>query len=299
MIAAAGCAHPVSPPAPVAGCAPQEFAIAGVCMAPDEAARYCGKGAHPEGGGCRPVACTEGEPIDLSSGECLPLLSLRRLVTEQGGSLTGDSGVGCKLPEAGLVVEGSSLACLARPSFCGRGARWKDNACHPDPTCPLGAIADLEGACVPVVRRSGPDTIVDVGAWIRVVIGPDGGDGTPTVCGPLVARPWRAGVISHGNAIVDVQLDFVFPDNNVKDAKISIAGHKQADPHNVEASTSVPIARYMEPVTEALRSLGGTSNAASASVRVRCPLEGGSDIAGAARPTKDDAPHTHRGKHPS
>jgi len=243
-----------------------------------------------------PLACTEGEPIDLASGECVPVLSLRRL--EGGGrrSVDLDAGLGCVNADAGLVVEGDNLACLPHAASCGRGARWKDGACRPDPICPLGTIADPVGACVSVVHRDHGETLVDVGAWIRTVIGPDGGEGTRAICGPLSERPWRAGVISHGNAVIDVQVDMVFPDNEVKAAHVAVLARRHFDAHNVEASSAVPAGRYMEPLWNALRTLGGLSSAASATVHVHCALDGGGDVAGAPHPEKEDSGRAHAGK---
>ena len=320
----AGCAQPVVAPRATASsvCAAGAFPIAGFCMPDEDAKAYCGKGARPEGGGCLPISCAEGEPIDLASGECLPVLSFKRLLAERaehddagaaarrgagGGGGGGakeeeadgggnsaearserDAGAGCLSPEAGLIVEGTSIGCLSRAFECGRGARWRGGACHADPVCPLGSIVDAQGGCVTVLQKVRGEAVLDVGAWIRVMVGPDGGDGSAAICGPLEERPWRAGVIPHGNAKVEVQVDFVFPDNDVKGAKVTVSAKKRIDPHVMETATLVPAARYLDPVWNALRSLGGVANASSASVRVHCQLDGGNDLAGARHPFAPD-----------
>jgi hypothetical protein len=262
-------------------------------MSMDDAKEYCGKGARPEGGGCMPIECANGEPVDLASGDCVPLLSLRKLMA---ATMKPDAALGCLNADAGIIAEGTSVGCLEHSNLCGRGARWRDG-CHADPVCPVGTIADPVGACVAVVRKLGPETIVDVGAWLRVVVGPDGGDGTSAVCGPLIERPWRAGVSSHGSAEVDVQVDLLFPDNDVKRAEVTVSAAKHDDPRTVDPGASVPAARYMDPLWSALRRLGGTANAASATVRVRCAVDGGTDLAGTP-PTPPAAKDEHpKGRH--
>ena len=91
-----------------------------------------------------------------------------------------------------------------------------------------------------------------------------------------------------------MQVDFVFPDNEVKGAKVTVAAKKRLDPHVMETATSVPAARYLDPLWNALRSLGGVANASSASVRVRCQLDGGTDLAGLRHPF---APDPQAGRH--
>ena len=88
--------------------------------------------------------------------------------------------------------------------------------------------------------------------------------------------------------MVEVRVDLVFPDNEVKSARVNVSAHRRSDPHDTEASPSVPIAKYMEPVWNALRALGGVASAASASVRVTCALDGGGSVLGAPPPEKPE-----------
>jgi len=291
------CEQPVvvAPPPGVAPCAPGTFAIAGVCLSAEDAAVYCGKGAKPEGGGCAPIVCREAEPVDLATGQCVPVLTLRRL--ESRGRLRPDAGVGCSVLDAGLVVEGESFACLPHASLCGRGARWADGACRPDPVCPPGTIADPHGACAAVLTTARGERVLDVGAWIRLMIGPDEGEGTAAVCGPLLERPWRAGVIAHGSRAVEVQVDLVFPDNEVKAASARVHAETRYDPRTMSARTPVAVGKYLEPLWNTLHALGGIASAASASVRVACTLDGGGNVLGApAQDGEAPPPPHHHGK---
>lgn len=281
------CANHVASVKAAPACPAGTFGIAGVCLTHDQAVAYCGKGARPEGGGCAPTACDHDAPTDLASGECIPRLSLRTIEGRRGAP---DAEAGCT-SDAGLVIEGESMACLPRPLLCGRGATWASGACRPDPVCPAGAIADATGACVTVVGGTGADRVLDVGAWIRLVLGPDGGDGTPAVCGPLRERPWRAGVAAHGSATIDVRVDLVFPDNAVSAAQAEVRARRHFDPHDMDSATPVAAARSMDPLWDALRAVGGTASAASASVEVRCPIEGGFDVPGGPPPRKESPSH--------
>jgi hypothetical protein len=140
------------------------------------------------------------------------------------------------------------------------------------------------------VVSGGPgERTVDVGSWVRLVIGPDGGEGTSAICGPLDARPWRSGVTSHGKAVVDVKVDLVFPDNEVKAARVDVRARRGFDPRDAETALSVGAARYMELLWKALRSLDGVATASSVTVSVHCTIDGGGDVLGVPPPEAVDA----------
>jgi hypothetical protein len=142
---------------------------------------------------------------------------------------------------------------------------------------------------VSVISGGPPEHTVDVGSWVRLVIGPDGGEGTRAICAPLDARPWRSGVTPHGKAIVDVKVDLLFPDNEVKGARVDVIARRESDPSAAETALSVGAGRYMELLWKALRSLDGVTSASSVTVRVHCTIDGGSDVLGAPPPEKLDA----------
>jgi hypothetical protein len=273
--------------------------IAGACLSHEEAVAYCGKESKPEAGGCAPTVCDSDEPIDLTTGACVPRLTLRKVESDQRIAPARDGGLGCTDGDAGLVVEGDDLACVPRGVLCGRGARWSEGSCHPDPACAVGSVPDPSGACVPVVSRRDGQKILDVGAWIRLVVGPDGGEGTSAVCGPLRERPWRAGVSPHTTALIEVRVAVVFPDNDVKTAHVEAAGKRRFDAHNFDSTAPVPVVRALEPVWIALRAIGGEANAASATTTVRCVIDGGGDVAGGATPRKEGSGHSASAKPPS
>jgi hypothetical protein len=286
LLGVLGCTRPASSPASLTACPPHTFVIAGACLDEDDARAYCGSGAQPEVGGCAPATCSTGEPVDLASGECVPRLGLRKMAAAHKLDLKADGPLACAKEGAAMSVEGTSFACLPRAASCGRGSRWSESTCHPDPACPLGSVPDAKGACVAVLRRGPRESTLDVGAWIRLVVGPDGGDGTNTICGPLVQRPWLASVVAHGKATLDVQVSFVFPDNDVAQARVTVKARRRFDPHSDDPLTPVVLATHLDPVWKALRAIGGVANAASATTAVHCNLEGGSDSTGIPQPAK-------------
>jgi hypothetical protein len=287
------CAHPVPGAASGSGSCPRSSLSAlGVCLDDEEARAYCGVAARPALGGCTPITCDDAEPVDLATGDCIPALALRKLA----GGGREDARVGCAADEAGLVAEGESVACLPRRVTCGRGARWTGAACEADPVCPPGAIADESGGCTAVVHGDGSDRTLDVGGWIRLVVGPDGGNGSSAVCGPLAPRPWLVPVSSHAVATVEVEVDLIFPDNAVSDARATVKARKRLDPHNTEPGGAIVVAKYMEPLWKSLRRFGGVANASSATVTVRCEVSGGADITHTHGPKTDAAPSNAKPK---
>lgn len=262
-----------TPPA----CAAHTFPLAGACVPEEDARAYCGNVAAPEAGGCVQNACAAGDPLDLGSGECVPRMKLHKLASARNVDRVDDGLLGCAKDDAALSVEGSNVVCIPRKVQCGRGARWSIDHCRPDAACPAGSVPDSAGACVGVVRRENGESVLDVGTWIRSVVGPDGGEGTSAICGPVMERPWLAGVVAHGNAVLEVQVDIVFPDNDVAHARVTAKARRRFDPHSAEPASLMTVTESLEPVWKALRSVGGVASAASASAGVHCALEGGTD----------------------
>jgi hypothetical protein len=289
------CTHAATTPTIPAACAAHTFPLAGACVSEDDARAYCGKVATPEAGGCAPSSCPAGDPLDLASGECVPRLKLRKLAATRNVDRVDDAVLGCAKDGAALSVEGSNVACIPRKAQCGRGAHWSDDRCHPDPACPPGSVPDRAGTCVGVSHRENGENVLDVGTWIRAVVGPDGGEGTAAICGPIVARPWLAGVVAHGNAVLEVEVDMVFPDNDVAHARVTAKASRRFDPHTAEPASLSMVTEELEPLWKALRSLGGVASAASASTEVHCAVEGGTDAIAVPR-EKDASASTDSGK---
>jgi len=288
--AVTGCARPPIAPAPPSACPEHTTPIAGACLSEADAHAYCGNAARPASGGCSPSACAGVEPIDLGTGECVTMRTLRKLAATLKVDVKNDATLGCAKSDARLSVDGTSVACLARATRCGRGGAWAEGACHADPACPRGSVPDAAGACVAVVHRDHGEAVLDVGTWVRLVIGPDGGKGTSTICGPLAERPWLAGIVPHAHGVVDVVTSIVFPDNDVGGARVTVNATRQQDPHMADTFAPIALTKELDPVWKTLRGLGGVANAASASAVVHCTVDGGTEAVAIPRGDKEGPP---------
>jgi hypothetical protein len=96
-------------------------------------------------------------------------------------------------------------------------------------------------------------------------------------------------VPAHGKAVVGVQVDIVFPDNIVSDARVAVHGSRDPDEHDLNPLSEVPLEDLLAPVWVALRASGGISSAASAKVQVRCTMDGGEPLS-TARTDGQDGP---------
>ena len=264
----ASCGRPVAATSAKGVCPPQLSPLAGACLEHDEASAYCGKEAKPEGGGCARNPCSEGLARDLESGECVARIPRGTRTEEPGGAADAGALGTCSAETVEVVVSGPHRACLPRARTCGRGAHFRDAACHVDPACPPGSLAEADGSCHLVVSRSGEEALLDVGTWLRLIVGPDGGNGSSALCGPLALRPWLAGLAARETGEVDVNVDLIFPDNEVRDVRVTTVAERY-DPHNASPPPRLSVEKYLDPMWQALRSIGGIANASSATVHVR------------------------------
>jgi hypothetical protein len=155
----------------------------------------------------------------------------------------------------------------ARPPSLGCVAR---STTAPARTCPAGSILDLGGACVRVIESSAceKETRVDVGRWLRAVIGPDGGEGAPPLCSALGRGPGPlAPATGQGDPRLAVSLSF--PDNDVS---LVVARARALAPEGAfDAANTAELEQVLRPMVDALRSLGGTASQAIVATTVHCP----------------------------
>ena len=156
------------------------------------------------------------------------------LVCHEGGELTTGT--------VDAAPPGPRLGCLPRLEAA-HGAR-----------CPAGSLAE-GAACRPVRSSQG----VDVGAWLRSVIGPEGGPAAPPLCDALARS---AGALAVPVSVdVQVELTLLFPDNDVSQVSATVRG---------SGATTAELEQVLAPLIEALRSLGGTADQAALATTVRC-----------------------------
>jgi hypothetical protein len=255
--------------------------------------------------GCVFRACSGGEVLDVVSGACVAPPGIAGLLPAAPAA-RGPGLEVCPPPLAPVVSEGR-LACLAPEAQCPRGTRLDGNQCvRPNP-CPPGALADetTRASCRPVVTQ-GPDSqrsgfghggseshVVDVGAWAALVLGADGGPGSPELCRPLAQQPdaftsLRAALDASkgGSAALRLRISLTLPDQDVTrvHAQVEVALEPEAPHRSAGASpppsSAGPAAQPAQAAAEEavgtllepLRGLGGEGNAREVKVEVRCEL---------------------------
>jgi hypothetical protein len=241
--------------------------VRGACVDDAAVARYCGRAAHWDGA-CVDDACPAGQVRDDVTAECLGTRALRAIGERQQ---TGDV-PSCR---EGLVLRIAA----------GRARCDAQRAPIPRDRCPAGqALEPTSGACV-VLRVADS---VDATAWARAVLGADGTEGSPWLCGRLAADPGAYGLVSGATTTVELEVDLLMPNNDVslarartKASEMSVGGVSRPLPNAAE----VLVDRAVEAETELFRALGGTANTAALTVRVRCSLHAGMAPQGGGAPT--------------
>ncbi len=265
-----------SRPGPTGHCTCSEgVVIAGACVPPKIADTYCGKGARYEHGACTPVACPGKRPRDETTGVCVSGAVWRELGRDVSqGEERAERGLGCEDDDDVLLVDQGHVRCVARSSGCGRDAQWVDGGCAPRKLgCPPGSVADGE-ACTaflrPGVDKEG--AVVDVGLWVRLTLGADRAQGSPGICGVIARRPWLfAGMQGAVPSAFRAQITFVFPDNDVTRVHVRVAVTEEGRRPVPQAATLL-LEQWASPLVEVVRSLGGTSSAASVTTNLGCRL---------------------------
>jgi hypothetical protein len=145
-------------------------------------------------------------------------------------------------------------------------------------------VLDLDGR---TCRRVVADGIVDVALWLRAAAGPDGGEGSPTLCQALA----RAPSVLAAPAIEDVlEVTLRFPDNDLTevDARAAVVSSSAS---TLPAELETELDRAVSPMIEALRALGSrghgpaaSAGAGQARVRVRCKRSVSRPMAGPRSP---------------
>jgi hypothetical protein len=237
--------------------------VLGACVPPPVADGYCGPAARATGdrGTCAFPQCASTQVVDVDTG-CVSLASLAH-----GGP--SDCGLG-----GAIVVAGRRAVCVSPDAACPPGTRASPGtpgggACEHPPSCPAGSLAS-GGACRPVVMRgAGGRRAVDLGAWSALVLGVDGGPGTPDLCRPLQLHPADLGVAPGETLPVALRVALDAPGQDVAavHARVEVrGGGVRALPPAATALAD----RSLRALVELLRGLGGQATTSSVGVEVRC-----------------------------
>jgi hypothetical protein len=203
------------------------------------------------------------DAVDVDSG-CIPL----------GGLLHGGprSCGAC----SSLVLEDRRSVCIPVDAACPRGTHADGVACVSPLACPPGTLF-TDGACRPVVLRGeGSAHLVDLGAWAAIVLGLDGGPGSPDLCRPLQARPLAWELAPTDRLALRLRITLSAPANDVTRVSAEVRVTSPGAAHPLPPGGATLAEQAVAGLVEPLRGLGGETTATRVVVEVRCNV--GSDV---------------------
>ena len=269
------CVAPVCPAGATArdgecNCGEGSTVVLWACVSHDLADAYCGADARVQpGGACAPKECEAGRALDVVSGLCLPASrTLAAMSPVAAAEPAPDQRARCSFGT--LVARAGQATCLVGELSCGRGQVFERETdggtpgpmggrCRAAKPCGAGELFDeVSEQCVRIVRAGGTDHAVDVGAWARLALGIDGGEGTRSFCAPVRAA------LGEGTAPVAFALRLSFPDNDVT----QVSGRVVSQPAATVVLDSA--ARSLDQLLETLRHLGGMATAGAVSLDISC-----------------------------
>lgn len=240
-------------------CRSGDLPVLGACLPPAVADAYCGRAGRASADGCTFVACATEEALDSDTG-CVPIASL-----EHGGASA------CP-PGTALVVASGRTACVAPDVVCPRGSGARGASCVRPPRCPAGTLGS-GGACRPiVVRRHAGTPVVDVAAWASIVLGIDGGPGSPDLCRPLQAHPAAFGVDQGESLVVEVQVALTAPDEDITRVVSEVEVRARAQGRSLPPGAAPLVQAVVGSLLEPLRGLGGQVLATRTAGTFRCTI---------------------------
>jgi len=262
-----------------ATCGDGDALLLGACVSTKTADAYCGTGAELVRGACAFHPCEAAHALDVTTGECVPMRALRELAAADGAAIFAGEALECE-DERAPVVDAGHVACALGDGACPRGSKAVPGGggCVVGPRCGLGAIYD-EGAssCVSIVARpeGARRPLVDVGAWLRLVVGADGGEATRAFCQPLMLHAAEAGVKPGETLDALVTVELRVPDEDVRAAYATLDGVSRGSGERLSEAAMARLEASTRPLIAALEALGGGATATAAEVHVRCTVKAG------------------------
>lgn len=259
-------------------CEAGSSAALGACLPAAQREALCGVTSHPAEGGCAPKVCASGV-IDGATGVCLPVGSVRSVAESMQVPLLADETLTCA-GERRLVIGGNLAACVAAEA-CGPGARLEKKACVPERGCAAGEVSS-GASCVRIVHPGEGGPLVDVAAWARAILGPDGGVGSSFLCGGFTIAPWLFTQATDVRFTLALSIDLRIPDNDVTQARARLEGFNAVTGQPVPIE---PVEQVVDRLISGLRAMGGSARASAVSTHLRCLLPIG------GRPMASPLPH--------
>jgi hypothetical protein len=280
LLAAVACASrsPRSPSVDSA-CGDSEALLLGACVSTKTADAYCGAGARFVRGVCSFRTCEAAHALDVTTGECVPMRTLRDIAAADGSAIFAGEGLECEDGRA-PVVDAAHVACVLGDGACPRGTKAGAGVvdCTVPPRCAVGAIYDERASvCTAVLGRSdgARRPVVDVGTWLRLAVGPDGGEGARPFCQPLALHAAEAGLKPGDPLEARVTVELRVPDEDVRAAYATVDGVSEESGERLSDAARARLEASTRPLVAALQALGGDASATDAEVHVRCSMKAG------------------------
>ncbi len=257
-------------------CEANRLSVDGACLTSVEAKQFCGKGAYWGPKGCQPIECRTGEILDLESEKCVS----KEQVDKQAGVAPGKT-LACGKSTVLTLSEGKG-SCVPVDQSCTRDEFFdtSTNACTKLPSCAIGSVFDLATrSCVQVVAQQADSkdkrATINVTQWSQSTYGPDGGQGSPGLCGPLARKPLAFGVMPGGSVRLVINLTLGFP-NSLSDAAIVGAPTKlEASGQMVGARGAQEVQATADGLLNSLRVQKVHTTAGQVSLSVKCLIVNG------------------------
>jgi hypothetical protein len=217
----------------------------------------------------------------------------------------------CEEPAISAVEDGR-LACVPPDAACPRGSTFRagpageHGVCALPPTCPAGTLSETlneRSSCRSIVTTGSRSIArVDVGAWAALVLGVDGGRGSPELCRPLAQRAnlfdareaiaiavdgtskndggsgdssgnttAGGGAASSPSPGVRISVSATFPDEDVSRLHVEVHA-RTASGRLLEPEGDAVVGGAVTTLFELLRGLGGEASAAAIGLEVTCTL---------------------------
>lgn len=243
--------------------------IGGACRTRAQADLWCGKGATWTPTGCAARTCAPGLVLDQDSDQCVP----KQAIDQAAGVAAGQT-LGCAAGTV-LVVSQGAGSCIPVAQSCAKDEVFDGQACRKVPACNQGAEYDpASRQCIQVVAAppSSNDALptVDVAAWSRTSYGPDGGDGSSGLCGPLAKKPVAFQVLPGGSIRVKITLDLNFAQPATESGSVATVAIVDGTGQPVAAKGATEVQSAADTLFQTLRTQHARASVPHVTTTVKC-----------------------------
>lgn len=254
-------------------CDAGRVSLGGSCLTPQEANAHCGRGAVWTPQGCAAPTCPPGFLPDFTIEQCVP----KSAIDKAAGVGAGQT-LACAAGTV-LVVNQGQGACVPAAQTCGVDEAWNGQVCAKVQGCAPGFVLDpASRQCAQVSKPPAEDGgvgNVDVVQWSRSTFGPDQGQGSAGLCGPLAKKPLTFGVLAGGAARLVIQTSLTFPNGLTESAVVTTTAIVEASGQPVTPGGAQEVQAAANTLVAPLRGQKARASAPQAVSTVRCMIANG------------------------